>query len=291
MERRGIMNIKLYESPGKFLRDNEAFFRQYEAATQLNQGNAMANRDRPCGPGLLFGRWEETGKPVLVFGRAAPWNLCLNASEEALPLGEKAAGALGRYLREAGEELTGVTGREELCRAFLEGFGGEFTEKSAMDILVLRHLIEPQPVPGKVRKAREEDLETVTRWALAFYEEALHQHPDREEVREKRRELIRRGTLWLMEPPGGEAASMAQTSRQLAHGTAVSGVYTPPEHRGKGYAQNTVTAICREKLAAGMEYCTLFVDRRNPISNRVYRKIGFETLEDCREYTLRSLPG
>ena len=84
---------------------------------------------------------------------------------------------------------------------------------------------------------------------------------------------------------------MAQTSRQLAHGTAVSGVYTPPERRGKGYAQNTVTAICRERLAAGMEYCTLFVDRRNPISNRVYRKIGFETLEDCREYTLRSLPG
>lgn len=284
------MNSKFYADPGEFLQDNAEFFRRYEAATQLNQGNAMANRNRPCGPDLLFGRYEEAGVPVLVFGNAAPWNLCLNASAEALPLAEKAARELGGYLRTEGMAIPGVTARESLCQALMEGFGGTFVQKSAMDILVLEKLVEPLPVPGKIRRAREEDLETTFRWARAFYEEALHQSPDEEQLREKRRELIRREVLWLMENPQGEPVSMAQTSRQLAHGTAVSGVYTPPEHRGKGYAQNTVAAICRERLAAGMDYCTLFVDRLNPVSNRVYRKIGFETLEDCREYTLRNFP-
>ena len=39
-------------------------------------------------------------------------------------------------------------------------------------------------------------------------------------------------------------------------------------------------------LAAGFESCTLFVDKKNPVSNRVYKKIGFEILEDSSEYKL-----
>lgn len=45
-------------------------------------------------------------------------------------------------------------------------------------------------------------------------------------------------------------------------------------------------ALCRELLARGKDYCTLFVNRENPISNRVYRKTGFQVLEDCWEYRL-----
>lgn len=36
--------------------------------------------------------------------------------------------------------------------------------------------------------------------------------------------------------------------------------------------------------ASGKSYVTLFVDKKNPISNRVYRKIGFDVLEDAGDY-------
>lgn len=45
-------------------------------------------------------------------------------------------------------------------------------------------------------------------------------------------------------------------------------------------------AFCRDLLASGKAYVTLFVDKKNPISNRVYRKIGFDVLEDASDYRL-----
>ena len=113
-----------------------------------------------------------------------------------------------------------------------------------------------------------------------------HEKADLEGARQRNQERIQKGETLVLELPGGELASMAHTSRETERGIAISGVYTPPEHRGHGYCQATVGALCREQLARGKDYCTLFVDRRNPVSNRVYRKIGFRVLEDCSEYKL-----
>ena len=97
---------------------------------------------------------------------------------------------------------------------------------------------------------------------------------------------LERSVVWLMENEAGEPVSMANSGRMLEGWACVSGVYTPPEHRGKGYCQVTVAALCRELLASGKGYITLFVDKKNPISNRVYRKIGFDILEDSSDYRL-----
>ena len=73
------MGLRLYDTPAGFLAENESFLREYEAACQLNLGNAENRRDEPCHPGLLFGRYEEQGQALLLFGNLLPWNLCLNA--------------------------------------------------------------------------------------------------------------------------------------------------------------------------------------------------------------------
>lgn len=44
-------------------------------------------------------------------------------------------------------------------------------------------------------------------------------------------------------------------------------------------------AACREALKKGYDCCTLFVDQKNPVSNWVYEKIGFQILEDAYEYS------
>lgn len=282
------MTIKRYPTPGDFLRDNTDFLEKYEAATQLNQGNAQANRDTPCCPEVFFGRYEQDGKTLLLFGSTAPWNLCLNAPAGCEELSAQAARELAGLFRAERIPLAGVTARDSLCQAFLEAYGGEFAQRSALDIMVLETLIEPPKAAGAIRKAMIHDLELVAAWKSAFYREALHEEAP-EDLRERTQERLQKEVLWLMENESGEPVSMAQTTRQMAHGVAVSSVYTPPEHRGRGYCQNTVAALCREKLGEGFRFCTLFVDKKNPISNRVYRKIGFEVLEDCSEYrNLRS---
>lgn len=276
----------LYPTPRDFLRDNHAFLEAHAALCQLNQGNAQANQDTPHCPSLFFGRYEQDGKPLLLFGSALPWNLCLNAPADTASLSAQAAAELAAWLREEKLPIAGVTAREDLCQAFMGAYGGEFTQRSAMDIMVLTELIEPPAVSGTIRRAEKGDLGTICQWEHAFYREALHEEADPETVRQRTRERVEKGVIRVLELPGGELASMAHTSRETEQGTAVSGVYTPPEHRGRGCCQATVGALCREQLARGKSYCTLFVDKRNPISNRVYRKIGFQVLEDCSEYKL-----
>lgn len=276
----------LYPTPRDFLRANHSFVEEHEALCQLNRGNALANQDTPRCPSLFFGRYEQGGKPVLLFGSALPWNLCLNAPWDTASLSARAAAELAVWLREENIPIAGVTAREDLCQAFMGAYGGSFTQRSAMDIMVLTELVEPPAVSGAIRRAEEKDLETICQWVHAFYREALHEDADPETVRQRSQERIQKGEALVLELPGGKLASMAHTSRETDRGIAVSGVYTPPEHRGRGYCQATVGALCREQLARGKSYCTLFVDKRNPVSNRVYRKIGFAVLEDCGEYKL-----
>ena len=279
------MSVRLYPTPGDFLRDNREFFEKYEVQSQLNRGNAAAHESEPCGPQLLFGRVELSGAPVLLFGNTPPWNLCLNAYPGA-PGTDRAAAELGAYIRENGIGIAGVTGRDSLCKSFMSACGGNFRQHDSCDIMLLEKLIEPPPCPGTVRRAVPGDLDTLTQWALAFYREALGDEEDPGEVRERRMGLIKDNRVVVLELPGGEIVSMAQTSRETERGMSISGVFTPPEHRGKGYCQNTVAALCRELLACGKSYVSLFVDKKNPISNRVYRKIGFEVIEDSSGYRL-----
>lgn len=279
------MELKLYPTPGDFLRDNRDFLEKHEIPAQLNRGNVAAHESEPCTSSMLFGRVELAKEPVLLFGSTQPWNLCLNAAPGDTRVHE-AAQALAAYLHENSIEITGVTGRDALCQAFMKAYGGKFTLRSAMDILVLYTLIEPPPCPGTVRKAGLSDLELIVGWKCAMMREAVGEEPDPQRLQETTMDQLERSVVWLMENESGEPVSMANSGRMLEHGACVSGVYTPPEHRGHGYCQNTVAALCRELLASGKSYVTLFVDKKNPISNRVYRKIGFDVLEDASDYRL-----
>lgn len=279
------MQIKCYDTPGDFLRDNRAFLERFEAVSQLNLGNAQARRDEPCTPELLFGRCEQDGEGVLLFGNTLPWNLCLNAIPGD-PAALSAAVLLADYLRKERIKIQGVNASKTLCNAFFSAYGGSYRVRAGMDIMVLKELIEPPVVSAAVRKAVPGDLETVTDWACAFHAEALREELEPGKTREKFSGMIQNGQVYLMETKDGTPVSMAAAAnRALPHGVGISWVYTPPEHRGRGYCQNTVAALCREKLREGYDYCTLFVDKANPISNRVYEKIGFQIVEDnfdCR---------
>lgn len=280
------MNLKLYPTPAHFLTDNQDFLHRNPIVTQLNQGNASAAPDAPCTPQLLFGRCESRNRPLLLFGNVSPWNLCLNAPHGQDEEVRKAAAALARYLQAEKIPITGVNGREDLCRPFMEAWNGKFRLRTAMDIMVLRHLIDPPNVSGQVRLARLEDLETIARWMCAFTREALREPCQVSDRLDRDRQHIEAGRTWIMENEEGELVSTARTTREMPGGICVSAVYTPPEHRGKGYCQNTVAGLCRRQFQQGKEYCTLFVDKANPFSNRAYKKIGFEVLEDSSDYRL-----
>jgi len=78
--------------------------------------------------------------------------------------------------------------------------------------------------------------------------------------------------------------SMAKKLRPTKHGMAIGYVYTPIEHRGKGYATALVAELSQNILTSGKLFCTLYTDLSNPTSNSIYQKIGYNPICDNVSY-------
>ncbi|HEY6172458.1 MAG TPA: GNAT family N-acetyltransferase, partial [Candidatus Kapabacteria bacterium] len=75
---------------------------------------------------------------------------------------------------------------------------------------------------------------------------------------------------------GHELVSIAATVRKTTNAAIIGIVYTPDKLRGKGYASTLVGKLTENLLAGGFTKCGLFTEADNPISNGIYRKIGYE---------------
>ena len=121
-------------------------------------------------------------------------------------------------------------------------------------------------------------------WFVAFGVEALGEDIDPQATaRSVDAYLTTEGMslyLWEDEKP----VSMAGRSRPTPNGATVNYVFTPPEHRRKGYASACVAALSQLLLDAGCRYCFLFTDLADPTSNRIYKAIGYEPICDLDEY-------
>jgi predicted GNAT family acetyltransferase len=60
-------------------------------------------------------------------------------------------------------------------------------------------------------------------------------------------------------------------------------VWTPPEHRRRGYAAAVTTAATRAILDAGA-LPVLYTDLANPTSNGVYRRLGYRMVAETAEW-------
>jgi predicted GNAT family acetyltransferase len=60
----------------------------------------------------------------------------------------------------------------------------------------------------------------------------------------------------------------------------VAPVYTPPEHRRRGYGAAVTAACAADALARDADHVVLFTDRTNATSNSVYQRIGFERIAE-----------
>jgi predicted GNAT family acetyltransferase len=77
------------------------------------------------------------------------------------------------------------------------------------------------------------------------------------------------------------AASAVEGVTRLSH------AYTPPELRGKGFGAAAVAGSADVLRRRGAAAVMLNADAHNPITNRIYRRMGFEPVGRAREWALR----
>lgn len=203
-----------------------------------------------------------------------------------------AVDALAEHLAAAPVRLPGVNGPLAVARR-LAGRYAELVGVAAAPVMSLRmfrldQVSRPPEVPGRLREAAEPDRSLLVDWMVAFGAEALpHEAPDpKASARQIDIRLGRPGLLWLWEV-GGEPVSTAYLTTPVAGVVRVSGVYTPPAQRRRGYASACVAGISQHALDSGALACMLYTDLANPTSNKIYQAVGYRPVGDTQEWAFR----
>jgi predicted GNAT family acetyltransferase len=88
---------------------------------------------------------------------------------------------------------------------------------------------------------------------------------------------IRGERLWFWDDDGPVHLT---GSNVPAYGVVrVGPVFTPKQHRSRGYAGAAVAEVSRRIVAGGARAC-LFTDQANPTSNRLYETLGYRRVVD-----------
>jgi predicted GNAT family acetyltransferase len=130
------------------------------------------------------------------------------------------------------------------------------------------------------------DRDVVADWMIAFVSEATPEEPPsladaRAAIDRWIRQESAFGYLWL---DHGQPVSLAGARGETPNGIRIGPVYTPPAHRGHGYASAVTAAASQDQLDRGRRFCFLFTDLSNPTSNKIYQAIGYEPMCDVDMY-------
>lgn len=221
---------------------------------------------------------------VLAAVQTPPHNLVLSKSSH--PEIEQ----LAETLANNNFKIPGIVGPSDVTSVFANKWTNLTGQKSIeyMDqiIYVLKKVLLPPPIEGEMRFAKKGEAPLIAEWILAFSQSAL---PKAEQTSEadaalQAEELVRsaRMAFWTVKGKPVAQASVSGTESVAR----INRVYTPQENRGHGYASALVAHLSQLQLDQGKKLCCLYADARNPVSNSLYRKIGYEFADRSSLYVL-----
>ncbi|QNJ95417.1 GNAT family N-acetyltransferase [Mycolicibacterium fluoranthenivorans] len=171
----------------------------------------------------------------------------------------------------------------------LTGAAVELTDVEPLYRLV--DLAAPSGVAGESRLAVGREVELLVDWLDAFFVEAFGLASDRTARRAYLDEIAVADGDIVVWTAGSAPVSMARVHAPLAGVSRIGPVYTPPEHRGHGYAAAVTAAAARHAHRRGADEVVLFADAANPLANRVYQRIGFTAVDEHLQYALTPCGG
>ncbi len=277
------MEFKRYENIEEFGKENLELLLEKEWLNNLIVGNYFEGLKKGA-EGWLLGKVTDKGKTELIILYRKPYRVLLatptdNTNDELYKFA-------ANEVYKIDQNILGVNTEKEIANKFARYYcelaGLKFKPHMELRILLLTKLNEPKLNNDLIfRKANINDKQVLVNYIDQYYREAVDEIHTKEELEERFERRLQKGDYVLEK--NGKIVCQAALTRDLQRGKCVSGVFTPTEERGKGYAYNLVYRITEQELKNGAEYCVLFTDNKNPISNHVYEKIGYKKMVDCED--------
>jgi len=212
-----------------------------------------------------------------------PWPLLLYAEEQPEDGSLK---LLIKTLQKKKIMVTGVNAKTQISTRFADLWVENSLEKASMkmkmNLSILKNIRPIKLSTGYMVNATKQHTTLLVQWAELFHEELGLQYENQSFINKHVDDMINshHAYLWIDKEP----VSMVFLERPHKRGVSLGYVFTPEKFRKKGYAQSLVYSTCESILDKELEYCALFADKQNPVSNHIYKKIGFSELCEYSNY-------
>jgi uncharacterized protein len=279
------MEVGRPEDPSAFLELTRPLLGDTEARHNLMLGVAGTLVAQPeVYPEFRLWIAADAGRPLAAALRTPPHNLVIADTSDRAALE-----ALLTAVLEDEQQLPGLVANtptvDDATEIWMSMTGAVVDLRFGQGVFELTEVADVPHPDGGTRAVEREDRDLALGWIEAFSVEALrHQPLDRDRLRHTVDARLGRedAGLWLWEVDG-TPVSLAGFSGPTTTGIRIGPVYTPPEHRGRGYATALVADLSRELLGRGYRACFLFTDLSNPTSNAIYERIGYRRVADAYE--------
>ncbi|MEO0934236.1 MAG: GNAT family N-acetyltransferase, partial [Cyanobacteria bacterium J06641_2] len=252
------MKLHRFEDASLFYQQVKDYLLQDELLHNLQLGiiKNLINNPENCKIKPYLSTVERDGNIIAVAMMTIPYNLLLSEITDLT-----AVDIIVQDLQQKYESLTNINAPVTESKAFVEKWcfsTGKSYQLRALRIFKLEKVEPASVVKGNLRLAREDDKQLLISWHDAFNSEALgKKSSDLDSESWVDRVLHKqKAYLWENKIP----VSIACSTRSTPNGVGISMVYTPPEHRKKGYASACVAALSQTLLNQGYKFCFLFTD-------------------------------
>ena len=199
------------------------------------------------------------------------------------PVRREYAHALADAISREGHRLSGVSGDASATSAF----AGRWTEQArtsavvrdAQRLYALGCLVQPDGVPGRLRRAEPSERDMTIEWWSAFQAEIGSPGGD---VSLAVDSALSTHRLFFWDDGG--ARCLARATEPLGGVSRIGVVFTPLQWRRRGYAAACVGALCEWVRDEESANSVLYAQLGNPSSNAIYRRLGFEAVSEMLVY-------
>lgn len=271
-----------YSSAMDFLHTASPLLLAAEAENNVMLGvvGRLAHSNAELPADVYLATVNDDGQPVAAAMMTPPFRLVLtDTNDTALCL--IADDLQARSLRPPGVLGAAATARK-FAELWSQQIGMPFRPGRNERIYRLNVVAFAGDASGGMRVTGFDDFEFLVDWWQGFYRDAAPE-VDTSRIQASVETMIAEGGMVVWED-GGTPVAMAAAVGPTPNGIRISGVYTPPEFRRRGYATALVAQLSQRLLGSGHQFCTLFTDRANPTSNSIYQKIGYRMVCDVDEY-------
>lgn len=196
------------------------------------------------------------------------------------PMTENATQALYSNISKKDESANEFAGPKAVVDLIEQLASLKLVEEESELIYVNEFLIPAEAI-GQVKTATSVDFDLVLKWMQEFMEETALRSFNLESMV---RNAIDSGRYSILMLDGIPVCLGGNSDIQKFEGISIARVgpiYTPKEHRKKGYA-SALTSHITAKLHSLGAVAMLYTQADNPTSNKIYQEIGYTLVDENR---------